>query len=398
MGGSAILTEDGEAESASNPPPTISDGVSTKDGLSEFSGLTENKDDVVPQGGNAMGGMGGPPPPPFRRSLPTQQQPEYDNISQYSNSAPLRSIHTNKGSNGDADTIVSDPTLDAGLESVAPSPKDIKSNRSRSRSGSRGAKKKRSGNKKDQYLKESSSTNSYDKKYSDETEVQATSSDDNPSSHSGGGGNKVVDNIVAAALAYAEKAHGESDTSHGLMKMKGSGTTSGGGGSRTKPPAPMRSSSSSNNQNRPKMKGRDASMFRASTATNDESSSIHSFYTESDAGGGGNAGGGGKSHSTGNPRYTGPGGAAPVDDLVAKALSHAQGQIQSNKMASASAAHQPAQQHVRQVPTMKMERTKSEYSSAYWSRDAGKSVGSMYSQDDEGTEFSGQDGGMHFDC
>lgn len=373
MGGSAILTEDGDAESASSPPPTISDGVSTKDGLSEFSGLTENKDDL-PQGGN-NNNMGGPPPPPFRRSVPThQQQPDlYDDASQYSNSAPVRSIHTNKGSNGDADTIVSDPTLDAGLESVGPSPRE--KSRSRSRSGSRGGKKNKRISEK---YKESSSTNSYDKKFSDETELQQTSSDDNPSSHSGGGGNKVVDNIVAAALAYAEKAHGESD-SHGVPK----------------PPAPMRSSSSSNNQQRPTMKGRDPSnaqfMYRASTTGtgNDESSSIHSFYTESEAGGGGKKGGA-KSHSTGNPRYTGPGGAAPVDDLVAKALSHAQGQIQSNKTA-ASAQH-------RQVPTMKMERTKSEYSSAYWSRDASKSVGSMYSDNDEATEFSGQDGGMHFDC
>jgi len=366
-GGSAILTEDEGDESGSNPPPTISDadGLSTKDGLSEFSQITDRSkgNNAGGGGGNVVGGAGGgPPPPPFRRpQLVQPREPDYDAASLYSNSAPMRSINTGKGSGGSSDTIVSDPTLDAGLESP-------------SRSGGKSSKSSGSGS--------ASTVSTYNKKFSDETEIPP-SSDENPSSQEAEGGKHgMVDNIVAAALAYAERTHSESDFK-----------------SAARPPKPMRSSSSSNannsyatRQNPGQGQQPNKYLQRASTTNTagDESSSIHSFYTEDDKGSG--AGGGTKrSH----PQYMGPGGAAQVEHLVAKALIHAQGQMEGGSD-SAGPPPTPQQQQQQQqgVPPMAMQ--KSEYSSQFWSRE-GQSAGSMYSEDDE-TDFSGQGTSMHFDC
>jgi len=367
MAGSAILTDD--ESTGSNPPPTISDGMSTKESLSGFSALSNKS------GGNQNNGndRGGPPPPPFRRSAGQQQQQqhsEYDAASQYSSKAPVQSVHT-KGSLGETDTIVSDPTLDAGFDPVPPSP--LSKNR-----------------KQQEYHESSGSTNSYDKKYSDETEI----SDENPSSHEGGGsGIKVVDNIVAAALAYAEKTHGESDN-HGLQRAHrgGSGSASGSMSISNNIRPPTKSTSFPIGgpgvaAQRPMQQQRkhkpSKSKHRASSHTDDASSSIHSFYTESENGGGG--GGGDMTHSTGNPRFAQ---AAPVDDLVAKALSHALGQLDGKQ------PQQPQQRPAAVQAPKTQKHRKSEQSSSHWSS-AGKSVGSMYSED---TEFSNQDMAMGYDC
>lgn len=323
--GSAILTDD---ESGSNPPPTISDGMSTKDNdLTGFSGPSQGKV-------RAPAAAAGPPPPPYRRS---NAHHDYDGASHYSGGAPVRSILTNKGS-GDADTIVSDPTLDAGLADPLTPPASAISRKN-----------------KDSQYKSSSSTNSYNHKESDETDLRS-SSEINPSSHEGDDGNRVVDNIVAAALAYAEKTHSES--------VRGSGTTSSS--QRKKPPRSLGSTPGRGGATslRPpqKQKQKSAKAIKTPTVGSDSSSSIHSFYTDESSDKGSQK----RSHSTGNPRFTK---AAPVDDLVAKALSHAQGQLDTKKP-------QPpvTQQHRPGVGT-------------------GKSVTSMYSEE---TDFSYHE--VHFDC
>ena len=104
----------------------------------------------------------------------------------------------------------------------------------------------------------------------------------------GGGSNQVVDAIVAVALAYAEKTHGESDN-HGLYVMRGSRTTTmvssqlkmGG----RQPQSKSAGSKTQQLQPSKQKRNKHASgkhMHQASTgAQEDASSSIHSFYTRS---------------------------------------------------------------------------------------------------------------------
>ena len=287
---SAVLTVDGSDSSGTDPPPTISDGSSSKSSLSGFSRELGGNNN----GGNNDRGRGRaspyevhaqqdqamPPAPPFQRNVNADM---YDDVSTSTPSAPMRTI----SKFGDSDTIVSDPTLDPSLFPPQASPLNQNSG-----SASRA----------------SNNSSFFNKKCSDETHYknyQRTSSDENPSSKSASEAGEV-DNIVAAALAYAERTHGDD-----------SGGRSG-----------------SNQRSRSRSTGRrsgSAGKRRPSNFTEgDASSSIHSFYTE-DEGGGGRAS---ASQSTGNPRYTGPGAAAPVDDLVAQALSHAQNRFGSGLSAS----------------------------------------------------------------
>jgi hypothetical protein len=124
-------------------------------------------------------------------------------------------------------------------------------------------------------FKESSATmmtesyGEYDKKWSDSTgaekTIQRSSSDENPSSDSGNSNKDPVDDIVAAALAYAEKSHADEG---------------------------VRSTSSTG--------------LRQTTFTHNES--IHSFYSKSQ----------GQSQGTSDHG---------VDDMVARVLSQAGEQV-----------------------------------------------------------------------
>lgn len=386
--GSAILTDDDD-ESGSNPPPTLSDGMSTKDSLSSFSVVSNKLDGNDENIAGRRGKRGGPPPPPpFRRSAghPQQQHHQYDFdvVSQYSSNAPVRSIHT-KGSHGETDTIVSDPTLDAGFDPDPEPPSPMPRSRNNKKVSSS-----------QNHNSSGSMTNSYDKKYSDETEYHT--SDENPSSdpssHDGGeSGAKVVDNIVAAALAYAEKTHGESDN-HGLQRVSGtSSSISISNNIRAKPQSKSFAGASSgvaahrpSQERKHKSSKHKPSIHKPSKhkpSTHSVSGSIHSFYTEKSGHGGGRSGGD-KSKSTGNPRFAQS--AAPVDDLVAKALSHALGQLDGNEQPQ----QRPTSVH---APKPKEEHNNSEYSSLHWS--SGKSLCSHYS---ENTDFSNQELEQHFDC
>lgn len=277
---SAVLTVDGSDSSGTNPPPTMSDGSSSKSSLSGFSrelgghnGGGRGRDRPSPHDVRDRQDQAMPPAPPFQRNVNADM---YDDISTYTNSAPVRTV----SKFGDSDTIISDPTLDPSLFPPPSSP--LKNSGSTSRT---------------------SNNSSFNKKCSDETDYKnyrRGSSDENPSSQSASEAGEV-DNIVAAALAYAERTHGDDSGgrsgSDRRSRSRSAGKRSGSAGRRR-----------SSNANR---------------TEGDASSSIHSFYTD-DEGAGGRAS---NSQSTGNPRYTGPGGAAPVDDLVAQALSHAQGQF-----------------------------------------------------------------------
>ena len=143
-----------------------------------------------------------PPPPPFRRSptdLNADSEPYY--------CVPVQSIHTSKG---DTDSIISEPTLDAGLANDVPKP-GPRSTDSTRRSTDSTYKKKLSDDTNDKNSDDTNDKNSddtqYEKKLSDDTEVYNSSDDNADSLRPHAGRNKqVVDSIVAAALAYAEKS------------------------------------------------------------------------------------------------------------------------------------------------------------------------------------------------
>jgi hypothetical protein len=110
-----------------------------------------------------------PPPPPLFRRTPTPESGHY----------PLLSIHTSQGK-----SFMSEPTLDSGLATFFPNPRSTDSTRR-------------------------STDSTYEKKLSDETERHDSYSEDDDDSLrlEPGDNKKVVDSIVAAALAYAEKSN-----------------------------------------------------------------------------------------------------------------------------------------------------------------------------------------------
>jgi len=343
---SAIMTDD--EESGSNPPPTISDGISSNGNLSGFySSSSSSKRSGSPKGN--QGPPRGLPPPPFRRAAPDRQHDYGDAKSQHSGSVPVRSIQTRKGSL-DSDTIVSDPTLDAGLDQSPKQNYSSDSQRSHKRKVAPPPPRQKTPDGPVQ-RHSSSTTDSYNKKYSDETDHKSSLSDENPSSQEGEGG-EVVDNIVQAALAYAEKTHSASDPL--AFANRGTGTT----GTSLQPPLGQHKSISMPHQ--PSVQKKYL-----------QSSSSYSFFTESDT-----------QDDEGEQQSlyeTQSRDSAPVEDLVSQALNHAQGQLDGKPPPNYSNPLQ--QQHHRT----------SEYS---WV--SGKSVGSMYSQDD--TEISHQGEGVHYDC
>jgi hypothetical protein len=149
--------------------------------------------------------------------------------------------------------------------------------------------------------------------------------------------------------------------------------------------------------------------------TSMHSSSLHSFYTDSDKGSKNEDEGGGRkkkkgkennlgeshstdynpnlreSHSTANPRYLSASTTAPVDDLVARALMEAQGQLDSSKKTSppgsAGGAGSAGMQELPKPARQKLSR-------AFEAQRSGVSTKSGRSMYSEGTEDSGQD----FDC
>jgi len=215
--------------SGSNPPPTIASEYSSQEAASRAAsrarsnisgtsgqGQQQRRGVPVPTmssasaqgsrggGNNSTANSSGPPPPPFQRSpgsFPNEDVDASSQFSDYLNSIPMASINTNNKSPTDSDTIVSDPTIDAHFDPPAAAanssaggvPKSTGSgNTSRRKNavaGGSGAAANTTG---------SHSTSS--------SQYRRTSSDENPSS---GADHEQVDDIVKAALAYAEQTHGE---------------------------------------------------------------------------------------------------------------------------------------------------------------------------------------------
>jgi len=272
-----------EDSSGSNPPPTISDGMSTQETLSAVSQTSakptsrasssqrRSRSRSGSKKGSNKSGNSGPPPPPFPRSIHGNDG-NHDDSTQFSEyNAPIASIET--GGCGGSDSVVSDPTIDANFD-----PPQASYLPQKQRSMPMPDK---------EYQKNSSSSTSsyeYGKKWSDETEQTKylrQSSDENPTSEDlSPNNNKEVDEIVAAALAYAEKSHSEDGFSHhSSLRLKPTSVSS----------------------------GKKYSATKQQQAAHNES--IHSFYSDSQKGQPDGARGGAES--------------SPVDDLVAMALSQA---------------------------------------------------------------------------
>ncbi|KAL7484684.1 hypothetical protein ACHAW6_010313 [Cyclotella cf. meneghiniana] len=177
-----------------DPPPTISDCDTTSDHERPPKNIAQKSSNRPTRRGSKKSSASGtrsrvsrgPPPPPFHRNNDTPNS---------GTGMPLRSVNAYISPNFD----MSEPTID--VESMAPE-----------RKSSRKAMPQNSMMDSDD-IQDSNSTESYEygKKWSDSTEanktLQRSSSNENPSSHES---NKDhVDDIVAAALAYAEKSHCE---------------------------------------------------------------------------------------------------------------------------------------------------------------------------------------------
>ncbi|EED96010.1 predicted protein [Thalassiosira pseudonana CCMP1335] len=244
-----------------NPPPSLPHGLLP---------LNVDRDSGSKKGSNKSGNSG-PPPPPFPRSIHGNDG-NHDDSTQFSEyNAPIASIET--GGCGGSDSVVSDPTIDANFD-----PPQASYLPQKQRSMPMPDK---------EYQKNSSSSTSsyeYGKKWSDETEQTKylrQSSDENPTSEElSPNNNKEVDEIVAAALAYAEKSHSEDGFSHhSSLRLKPTSVSS----------------------------GKKYSATKQQQAAHNES--IHSFYSDSQKGQPDGVRGGAES--------------SPVDDLVAMALSQA---------------------------------------------------------------------------
>ena len=355
--GSAILTDEG---SGSNPPPTL-DGDGEEDSphpvYSPGNYHSRGKD-------TGRDGRVGPPPPPFRRP------PTPDATSYYG--APMQSILT---SQSDTNSELSDPTLDAGL--AEPSPM-------------------------------TSASASYEKKNSDETDVQQKSSDDDHSIRiEAGRSKKVVDSIVAAALAYAEKSQSAATGSHErtrggsittassqrLTHYAGMAHSVAGNQRHTRGTIPTASSQRSvlrsqsmspkdasagvsNRQSQQQQQQQHQKQKRDYVPTKslggDSGSSLHSFYSREDSHRGG------RGDNNRHPLHSRVSSSMPVDDIVAKVLSHTQDEL-----------------HISNRPTslQQQRRQSSSFSKSM-------SIGSMYSEhsvQDTGTNEEYTVGGQ-YDC
>jgi hypothetical protein len=238
-GSSAALTEEGSRQS---PPRTV-------DGDSPHTEYSSNKSKSRKKEAVGIDRRGGPPPPPYRRT------PTPDTYG-----APMLSIHTG---HGDENSVVSDPTLDAGLADTMSEQSQMASTLT-------------------------SKCTSYEKKSSDETVVRSPSNEDSIRLEVGGN-KKDVDSIVAAALAYAEKS----------QSVLGSQKRTRGGSSAS--PSSQRMSS------------------HDETAHSAMGQSLRSYYSDDESHG---------KRGDNNPPFLT---SAPVDDLVANALWHAQEKLQEQQ-------------------------------------------------------------------
>ena len=203
-----VYTDSDHDSAEGSPPPTISD--SGKSHRSNLSGFSQGSPATQSRSKSTRSGKkkNGPPPPPFQREFDESPQPQY--FSDKQNRRPVTSVFTKSGSFGD-ESVVSDPTLDACFHNV-PAPVPTRNTASaqipRNRSDP-------------SFDKDKSVTSSPPEGSRSSGQYRRSSSDELPPSEenvpngSEGSGNEQVDNIVAAALAYAEKTHSLSSVPQG---------------------------------------------------------------------------------------------------------------------------------------------------------------------------------------
>lgn len=211
---SYIQTDSDSASSDASPPPTESDaGQSQKSNLSGFSeGSPATQSQSKSTRSDNNGRNNGPPPPPFQPSRQPQSSLSGSQFTEdYQNPRPVKSVFARKGLSAEDESVVSDPTLDPCFRNI-PVP----------------TQKKRSTR-----MRKNFSDPSFEKSVSsDGSNYRRSSSDELPSSEENlsgadgknGSGSEQVDNIVAAALAFAEKTH--SVSSYGLQRAQAGGTSS----------------------------------------------------------------------------------------------------------------------------------------------------------------------------
>lgn len=328
-----IYTDSDHDSAEDSPPPTISDSGQSQgsnlSGFSQRSPATKSRSISSKSGKNK-----GPPPPPFQRSE-VDESPQY--FTDHDSRRPVNSVFTKSGLSGE-DSVVSDPTLDAAFHN-APAPVPVPTRNTSARIPR---------NHSDPSFDKDKSVTSSPGSDSPEKGYRRSSSDELPPSekNSSGSGDDKVDNIVAAALAYAEKTHSLSSYDHQTgspapqsrkAKKRPSGSSSKR--RRRKSDPETRASQSTSSGVGSSVLGSGA-VSGASAAVS--GASLHSFYSGDD----------------GKKSLESKGTQPSVQDMVSAALAYAE-------------------------ETRQQQRQKSEKSQA--SSKHTKSVGSMFSDSDAGS-------------
>lgn len=210
---SYIQTDSDSSSSDDSPPPTESDaGQSQKSNLSGFSeGSPATQSQSKSTRGDNNGRNNGPPPPPFQPSRQPQSSLSGSQFTEdYQNPRPVKSVFARKGMTAEDQSVVSDPTLDPCFHNIPVPTQKKHSTRMRKNFSDPSFEKSVA----------SSEGSNYRRSSSDEL----PSSEEKLSGADNGSGSEQVDNIVAAALAFAEKTH--SVSSYGLQRAQASGTSS----------------------------------------------------------------------------------------------------------------------------------------------------------------------------
>ncbi len=324
--------------SEDSPPPTISDsGKSQRSNLSGFS--QESPATQSRSNSTRSGNHKGPPPPPFQRSE-ADMNPQY--FKDREDKRPVNSVFTRSGLSSE-ESVVSDPTLDADFHNLpAPVPtrrKRVSAKIPRNRSDP-------------SFDKSVTSSPGSSSEKNRRKPLRRSSSDELPSSeeHDDKSGDEQVDNIVAAALAYAEKTHSMSS----YDPRSGSAAPQSRKAKKRTPD----SSSKRRRKSDPELRASGTSSALDSGVVS--AASLHSFYS-------GDAPSEGKeSNASPESQPTQP----SVQDMVSAALAYAE-------------------------ETRQQQKQRSEKSQASSGKHAAKSVGSMFSDSDA---YSEGDERSEFDC
>ena len=355
---SYIQTDSDSASSDASPPPTESDaGQSQKSNLSGFSeGSPATQSQSKSTRSDNNGRNNGPPPPPFQPSRQPQSSLSGSQFTEdYQNPRPVKSVFARKGLSAEDESVVSDPTLDPCFHNI-PVP----------------TQKKRSTR-----MRKNFSDPSFEKSVasSDASNYRRSSSDELPSSEENlsgdgknGSGDEQVDNIVAAALAFAEKTH--SVSSYGLQRAQASGTSS---------KKKQGSGTSGGKKNTRTRRRRSDSDLRESQTSGGSSAilsgaSLHSFYS-GDPSNPSNAGFPPKKKKSESEGFndsleSNPTNTPSVEDMVSAAIAYAEKSRGVRKSANSSGKESNGKSPSR------------------------SSVGSMFSDSEAYSEASGSD----FDC